>query len=544
MQLSVYLFDVRVTSLDGVRKRAEEDSKYEVISVSEEISDVVALTKTFYHNVPEWVRWVSPWISVPEDRAKSTSLALIIFLLVDGRVFAVPFGFGHTAIDKKLLERDFGFQAALRFLDPTELSLIDLRNVGKRTRQKRSSLALRGTIQEFDVAIDNELAFKIAGNSEDESLGKRIVGGTSFVFDCKNSIDTLKDTCSKLLSSLNEPPKKDFEQINPYIAEKDESVLQELDGWLLDSIRKKSLDNLSVALPELEITLAANYKLYCRRNAKIPIPDLMIEHIADALAEVWQDGIDVNDFRIKAYDADDKVIPKQSYLLRDCLVAEKQTDDACVTYILSLGKWYRVKKDFIDDTNREVLRIPVISDDDYLPVYNHSSEGDCNQAVASGNPTHFVCLDSQSKHFREGLGISSVEVCDLYTEDKHLICVKRYHASQSMNYLFSQGIVSAKFLKQHNEYREFLLRMVGTVGQFQTDSFREEDFTFVYAVVLDSKKSLPRDLPFFSKVRLIEDARNIKGMGFGLKLYHIPIGPAVTADDLLDPGSETTVNTD
>lgn len=528
MQLSVYLFDQRIKSLEGVKKRAEE-AEYEAVEVNSGVADVAAFERIFYHRPPDWVQWVAPWVAIDESKATGTSLALILFLLVEERVFAVPFGFGHMSIDKEILERDFGFQAALRFLKPTELSLIDIRNVDKRTRQKRSSLSFRGTIQEFDVAIDNELAFKIAGNSEDEAFGKRIVGGTSFAFDSKDAIDVLRERCSKLLKSLEEPVKRDFEQVNPYKTEKDEAVLRELDEWLIGCLKDRRLDSISVAVPELEVTLAAQYRLARGRDHK-PVSDLVIEHVVEALLELCGDAVDMGGVSVTAYDADDRPISKQSYLLRDCLVAQRESEGKGeVIYVLSLGKWHSVKRSFIEDIERDVERIGVIEQDGYLPPFAHDNEGHYNKSVAGSNADKFVCLDKDL--FREGLKTSSVEVCDLYSHQRHLVCVKSYHASQSMSHLFSQGLVSAKFLKNHREYRQELAKKIGSVGQFDLDSFSEGDFTFVYAVIMDAKKSLPGNLPFFSKVRLLEDTRTIKGMGFNVKLYHIPLTP-IPAKDL------------
>lgn len=523
MQLSVYLFSERITSLEGVKKRAE-DAGYEEVAANPGVEGVAAFQKVFFHRPPDWVKWVEPWFPIDEANAGGTSLALIMFLLIEKRVFAVPFGFGHTSIDKQILERDFGFQAALRLLKPDELSLIDIRNMGKRTRQKRSLLSFRGTIQEFDVAIDNEMAFKIAGNSDDGSFGKRVVGGTSFAFDRKDdAIEELKDKCRTLLGSLKQPVKRDFEHVNPYQAENDESVLKELDEWLIACLRDGELNSISVAIPELEVTLAADFCL-SRGSERRELDELVIEEVADELIELCGGVPEIEGTYVQAYDADGHPLPKQVYPLRDCLVAERQSiDHAEVIYVLSLGKWHRVKRSFIDQVERELSRIEVNRTDGFLPGFAHKDEEDYNQSVAQGDPKRFVLCDR--KLFSENLGCSSVEICDLYTDKRQLICVKPYHSSQSISHLSSQGLVSARFLKNDVSYRKELISRIGSIGQFALDSFDERDFTFIYAIVFDRNKSIPTDLPFFSKVRLIEDARTIKGMDFKVELYHIPMTP-------------------
>lgn len=55
MQLSVYLFDQRIKSLEGVKKRAEE-AEYEAVEVNSGVADVAAFERIFYHRPPDWVQ--------------------------------------------------------------------------------------------------------------------------------------------------------------------------------------------------------------------------------------------------------------------------------------------------------------------------------------------------------------------------------------------------------------------------------------------------------------------------------------------------------
>lgn len=529
MQLSIYLFDERTTNLADVEARALA-AEYEPVEFNSIRPNASAFRKFYYHQPPTWVAWAAQWLDINPDDATGRSLALVLFLQTSGRVFAIPFGYGHGAVDKNRLVRDFGLQAALRVLKPTELSLIDIRNVDLRTRQKRSSLSFKGTIQDFDVAIDNELAFKISGNSEDARYGTRVLGGTPFTFFTEEGIDRLSDYCDSLLQLLDEPAKKDFQLMNRYVVERDEATIEVLDTWLEGQLTGNTLDNLSLAVPELETTLIAEYAL-CKGRQKYPLPELLISHIPDALQILCDDGFDIDDLYVKGLDDEGKVISRTAFPLRECLVA--QTDDPSggdsFVYILSLGAWHRVNKDFLEEVDAEVGRMPRVEQDGYLPpcVDKTGGEPNYNENVVTTECPTYVMMHTDE--FRQGLGKSSVEVCDFYTDERHLICIKPYTCSQTLSHLFAQGSVSARFLKSHRDYREFLRGKAGNIGAFDVDNFREEDFTVVFAIIMDESRAFPDSLPFFSKVNLLDVARNIRGMGFGVSLHRIPLLPAQQA---------------
>lgn len=520
MHLSVYLINNNFTDFTEVKQHALH-AGYVELPIVNDVADVLALHKRIAHTAPDWVSWISPWVRTDTEDFSSSSPALLLFIIVEQRLFAIPFGFAFTAIDRKVLEHDFGFEVALRILNPNELDLIDIRNVSKKTRQMRSSLSFNGTIQEFDVAIDNELAFKIAGISEVKDFGNKVIGGTSLTFNSSDSIVDLKEKCKLCLETLRNPRKTDFADVNRFVAENDKTKIDELDKWLYDNLVGNQVKDISIAIPEIESTMVSSYVLKKNRQ-QVTIADLMIDHVASAFQKLQQAIEDIDNIEIKSLDADGKIIANRCYTLRECIVAEsKLKGNKNIIHVMSLGKWYRVNKDFVEEINREVNRIETTVNNYLLDANLGEKEKDYNERVSNSDTNKYVCLDRDT--FKKGLNRSAIEVCDIYTSDKHLICVKRYHDSQTLSHLFSQGVVSARSLKDFIDYRKFLIQKVGNVGTFDNTTFKENDFTFVYAIIFDRKKTIPNHLPFFSKVRLIADARIIKGLGFNIKLCHIKL---------------------
>jgi uncharacterized protein (TIGR04141 family) len=281
-------------------------------------------------------------------------------------------------------------------------------------------------------------------------------------------------------------------------------------------------DGVSVAIPELETTRIAQFAI-CKGHAGRNVQDLRIDDVVEALGEVTDGAFSLDGVYVKALSADRQ--PLGRYDLRQCLVAESSVvSSAESVHILSLGKWHKVKTDFVAEINSEVARIERIQDPTYLPVCGDGwEEGRYNKEIV---PIYkdYVCFDCDD--FRQGLGHSAIEVCDLYSNERHLICVKRYHSSQTLSHLFAQGSVSAHFLRSSREYREFLYSKAGTTGLFDVNDIDKTPFTVVYAIVMDWDKSVPDDIPFFSKVNLLDHVRNIRGLGFDLRLHHIPLVPA------------------
>jgi uncharacterized protein (TIGR04141 family) len=145
-----------------------------------------------------------------------------------------------------------------------------------------------------------------------------------------------------------------------------------------------------------------------------------------------------------------------------------------------------------------------------LPPYEDASEGAYNARVAR-ECRGVVLVDK--KMLCHGGGPSRIEFCDLFTDAKQMIHVKRYCGSQTLSHLFAQGSVGVHLLLNDREFRaklDALLPRSHRVGVERPDA---REYELVYAIVDGSRRSIAEALPFFSRLTLRNAARQIEALG-------------------------------
>jgi uncharacterized protein (TIGR04141 family) len=154
-----------------------------------------------------------------------------------------------------------------------------------------------------------------------------------------------------------------------------------------------------------------------------------------------------------------------------------------------------------------------------LPDYSHDNEEDYNRSVAIAAPDSFFLMDDEIIRFPTGR--DQVEFCDLYSQSKRIIHVKRYRGSATLSHLFSQGVVSAELFCALPEFRR-------TINGILPEAFRlhnpeqkpnNEEFEVVFAII--SKSTRPLTLPFFSRVNLRNAAQRLKAFGYRASIAKI-----------------------
>lgn len=114
---------------------------------------------------------------------------------------------------------------------------------------------------------------------------------------------------------------------------------------------------------------------------------------------------------------------------------------------------------------------------------------------------------------KHGGGHSAIEFCDLMTDDKKLVHVKRYSGSAQLSHLFAQGAVSGELFVQDAQFREKLNEKLPQ-GHKLADPAEQPDpreYEIVFAIVVGSDDL---DIPFFSKVSLRNARRRLRGYGY------------------------------
>ena len=210
-------------------------------------------------------------------------------------------------------------------------------------------------------------------------------------------------------------------------------------------------------------------------------------------------------------------LPIYDWQLFKCINCE--ITDANHTYVLNNGKWDEVASDFataVSDTCRQVQ-----PSETSLPIYEDRDEAAYNARVATSALNRFVSLDRRAVVFPSSP--SRIEFCDLYTDTKEMIFVKRYGDSSVLSHLFAQGVVSAETFRRERRFREIVNQHLPETHALAglVDNMNSQDFTVTFAIVSDSAKPLHESLPFFSKVNLRNAVKLLESNGYKVRLAKI-----------------------
>jgi len=118
---------------------------------------------------------------------------------------------------------------------------------------------------------------------------------------------------------------------------------------------------------------------------------------------------------------------------------------------------------------------------------------------------------------------STIEFCDLLTDTKQLVHIKRYGGSSHLSHLFNQGVVSGELFVSDSKFRKSVNEKLPAAYKLanadETPDPRE--WEVVFAVI--SKSNNPLDIPFFSKVALRNAQRRLQSYGYKVRKKKIQI---------------------
>lgn len=198
-----------------------------------------------------------------------------------------------------------------------------------------------------------------------------------------------------------------------------------------------------------------------------------------------------------------------------------------MTYLITEGSFFEVAPGYQQRLDEDIAAIPEYSG----PLPDSASgqwEGAYNEQAALSAPSNLL-LDKRL--VRISSATSPIEFCDILTDDRCLIHVKRKTRSAALRHLFAQGSTSADLFLMSPEYGQEALNVIreaeqdceasevtpfnGRVSTFSTDGITPSEYKVVYTVIerWDGEDFVNR-LPFFSKVNLRRHADDLRRMGF------------------------------
>ena len=499
-----------------------------------------------YPHVPPWANFLRQGFADLQLGRSGSPSALLVVRIRDPRsrrrsvLFAFTFGpLGRHLLRANAYERGYGLRASLNLMyprgatDSARLRAVDSKRRGPtilRSRDQSSDLA---DFEVFDVNRLRDVVSKAHGHPADHTAwGRRVGGGDSLSLSADISINEIGRLCRNIeIASRRVDYTDRFSWIDDMQPVTDPVTRAGLEDLILADLCAGNTTRITLAAPEIvDWDHVVGYRFPFDRpqgKAHAPVirPDLRLQDYLTGLLRTLNnpEDLDIDSLRRrKVHAVDQNGDSAYQWSLWRCLVAEVQHDGN--TYVLDEGEFYLVSADYVQQLNHEIQAIP--SSNRSLPATTASTVEKAYNIEAAKDPA-LLLLDRQT--VRISSKTTAIEICDLLSDDRQLIHVKRHLGSSDLSHLFSQGLVSAELLQSSAEFRLAAKKKINEVCGTRTefDFFSEHaietsQFEVAYAIVERWNGRDPvQALPFFSKVNLRDVAARLHARGFRVTLTKI-----------------------
>lgn len=522
---------VRVHDFDTYLAEDREPDAYEVLQIPG--GEVKLYVWSSFPRPPRWESFVrTGWDNASIPPRAPVGALITVRILIDDELhyFGLPFGMtGRFLLDQSAIERAYGLRTALNIMYPrslgtsetegTRLVSLDAKRRSKDTMRSRLQSAREATFEMFDIDQLRDVVNAATGRPTDvDSWGYRITGADGLTFSADISVSELPDLCQRIEAAHRQDDyRARFGWIDNVQPVNDPDLLGHLQQHVVDCISRGDVEEFDLAPPEIVAWESVDvFRFHVDGHQGTNHRQLRLKDYRRALQRVGSlDDLSYarlkNGF-VKALDGDGTTIHRWS--IWRSLVGTFNLDGR--TYILDEGEFFTVSDDYLFEIDQFIDSIGESAS--LLPRCGLGlREEDYNRAAA--DEVGALLLD------RENITIpgrtTAVELCDLLTEHRELIHVKREFGSRDLSHLFGQGTTAAELIQEAEDFRgQAQKKVIELAGDerfafFADNGINPPDFCVTFAVIGDwSGKPLSERLPFFSKVNLRRAARDLRRRGF------------------------------
>jgi uncharacterized protein (TIGR04141 family) len=473
---------------------------------------------------PGWVTFLKPTFASALDSLLNSSTAAVLCFQAGGRWFAVAFGHGRSLIEPTAYEPDFGLKVALNTVNADKLRSVDLRVLDDMVLTRRVQASRGSATEVFGMDPSRDLLRGVTGEPRAElGLGKRLAGADSLVLLAELDLPGLPAKAADLLS---------FYKRTDYLArfgwvDRVKRVRKEqtpeLDQLLVAAIANLSNQTIYLAPPvALDWSKVDGFRFSREPDGTATHVELDLDDYLRAVNGAPSLG-QLRSHEVWVFEQGSSE-PSESWSVYRSLVFQAKHRDHL--YLLVEGQWFEVAKTFSDDVDRRLTNIPKI-DLGFPACQPNEREDHYNAGAVADDRTHRALMDKKLITAFEAR--EPFELCDIFTDSRQLIHVKKRYASSSLSHLFAQGRIAAQAFLRDDTVREkarLHLReanpaLEGLVPLPRPESGRE--FEIVFAIIADNDSGLPGNLPFFSRLNLVLAAEEIRdGSGYRVAVAGIP----------------------
>ncbi|POD76977.1 sporadically distributed protein, TIGR04141 family [Pseudomonas syringae group genomosp. 3] len=518
-KLSIYLAkNLKINDLEILKlENAKTPISIEIPGIE---TAMLYIKKEPLQHSPPWTKLFTsrPEVSV-DDFGNSSSVGAALVITAFQQKFILTFGTGFHLLNDDTIERDFGLRVTLNSVDPEKLRSLDKSSYDHNPLNSRTQSTKEVDI--FDLHIDSniEMLYAVTGVSTVEIFGSHITGRDAFTVISSIDFNHISLLLEEALTRYNQKLPDVFEWVDNINRVRDTDHIQILDLELESVISGPSLDNFWLGEPEVvdwEIQLGYSFDLYSRTERYVVL-DLknLISHLKSKSIKLSVDALKHTQIHIN----DHQYHSIKSWPAYKCLYAELVYGGE--SYILRNALWYKVNSEFLKTIDNYLssltsYKIP-------LPRYDEDREEEYNAKLAT-DPS-FELLDK--KNIKIGGVYDKLEFCDVIRNGSELIHIKYYRSSSTLSHLFSQGCVAAEAFIRDTEFREKLNSKLPPSIKLLEPALRPDPSNYKVVYAIATKKKLPSELPFFSKVTLKNALKVLRGLNYQVEIATIDIDPTL-----------------
>lgn len=464
---------------------------------------------------PKWVNsfFSGGIVDTTPFKTKSTSAVVLYEVEVRPgykRIFAVTFGYGRNLLNAGVVEERFGLITTLNIVDYDQLRSVDVNSLESVPLNNRLQSSALAGIGNFNIDIDKDLLKSVTGRSSLQGFDGTLSGADSLSISTDKAYDTvdalLKDCFTKFESTNYQTY---FDWVDQMKAIKDSALISALDNLLINEMGNANPSNVWMSIPEI---LDWNRTDMFKLSSDTLYDDIDIIKVKAEL----NNAIALIDLKTKRLSAVDEHGSKyKSWPLYKCIYADVIYNNK--QYLLNEGKWYELADNFVSQVN-DFYNNSVASSL-ALPDYSDREEKDYNVAIENSNNALYCLMDRKTVM----IGGTPIEFCDIYTNHKQFVHVKKYSSSAVLSHLFFQGLVSAEAFFDKQFRLDVNAKLTRGFAVETCDTINAHDYEVVYVIAREgaSHNQLP-EMPFFSKVAFRNAAKRLKRYGYKVSITGVP----------------------
>lgn len=490
-----------------------------------------AYLKTIPSKIHSWSRLLPTDVSgIDWSQYRTQSLFGLLLIGVNERLFALTSGFGRYLLHPFSVENRFGFKAVLNSIEPQTIQQLSKTTLSQNPKTSIEQVSKGVNLGQFGIDGFLDLIQRVKGKSKIESLGLSLDGEDALKISVAYELDQLPELLTECLNlySSNEYQNYFSEVDNlAEVKDKEQKLLlnTDLENQLNSELEQFSTGgelsgDIWASIPE--IVFDDDFECFTYKNSEDAMHYYDIE-LNNLFREGYlkRNGAKKRDVTISSL-ANIKIFIQKG----DGTIYQKWRAINCINAIIEQnqekfffleGKWFRASSTYIDTLDQKINGIPS-SNLSFCDWPQHVHEKD----YLTSNPlTHnvgYLVLDRDNIHLD---GQSPIEPCDIFTQDKLLIHLKRYGSSSLLGHLFNQGYVSGDLLINSVEFKSKFNDKLE--DDYLIGDINPSEFTIAY--VIGTKHPNNLKLPLFSKITLTKAYDELRRKGFNVTLDFCTMTP-------------------